>query len=80
MDEIESVLCQYRELCREVDEITGLQHKVREYKEAIMQNWKGPETAALISQLDALDHKFVKISGELMELGHDYLELGTQRG
>ncbi len=45
-----------------------------------MQNWKGPETAALISQLDALDHKFVKISGELMELGHDYLELGTQRG
>lgn len=76
MDEIESVLYQYRKLCKAADEIHGLKYNVRKYREAILQNWEGVETEALINNVDELDRRLRKISAELIELGHDYLEVG----
>lgn len=79
MDEIEEVLYQYRKLCKAADEIHGLKCNIKKYREAILANWDKEETNALINNVDELDRRLGKISAELIELGHDYLEIGKMK-
>lgn len=78
MDKVELVLYQYSKLCRTADDIIALQHKIRRYKDDLLNNWTGPETTGIIRQLDELDFKLGRISGEIIEFGHDYLYVGQE--
>lgn len=74
---MDMILQHYKRLNIEADNVRGVGLKVGTLEEELSLNWKSVESKSICVELKNVEYMLKKVSDEMVDFGHDYLEICT---
>lgn len=72
---MDMILQHYKRLNIEADNVRDIGLKVGTLEEELSLNWKSVESKSICVELKNVEYMIRKVSDEMVDFGHDYLEI-----